>query len=187
MRIIPLLAACAALTLTGCSDTREVLGLNNTPPDEFAVVDHPPLSMPPDYDLHPPRPGEASVQAVMPSKQAAQALYGADKMQLVQQQGVNALNGQNLSPAEQALVSSSGAVQADPRVRSQLDKDATQVVANRKLIDAIMFWKPDPQAPSTVVEPVAEHQRIEAAKKQNQPVNAGATPVTGPAGNTTVQ
>lgn len=190
MRLTPLfLAGCAALGLAACSETREVMGLNNTPPDEFAVVDHPPLSMPPDYALHPPRPGEApAVASVQPAREAAQALYGADKMQATPEKGSTSLHAENLSSSEQALVQSSGATQADPHVRSEIDRESSQqVVANRKLIDEIMFWKPAKKVPPATVDAIAEHQRIEAAKSQNLPVTSGATPVVDNSGASTVQ
>jgi hypothetical protein len=181
-----LLLAASALALSACSETRDVMGLDSSPPDEFAVVDHPPLTMPPDYSLHPPRPGEPVFQAVQPSKTAAEALYGEGKMELVQQKGVSSLPSQNLSTSEQALITGTNATAADPRIRSQLDREATQqVVTSRRLMDNILFWREPKQAPATVVNAVAERQRIEAAKASNQPLNAGGgTPVVGSAAPT---
>ena len=39
---------------TGCSQTKKSLGLERERPDEFTVLDHPPLSMPPGIGLKPP-------------------------------------------------------------------------------------------------------------------------------------
>jgi hypothetical protein len=181
MRTRTLLILAAAAFLSACSETREVMGLNSAPPDEFAVVDHPPLTLPPDYSLHPPRPGEPVFQSVQPAKQAAQALYGEDKMQIVPQQGVSSLPSQNLSPSEQALITGTGSANADPRIRSQLDREATQqVVTSRRLMDNILFWREPKQAPATVVNASEERQRINAAKLNNQPVTSGGTPVFDP-------
>jgi hypothetical protein len=180
MRFIPLiLASCAALVLSGCSETREALDLNAAPPDEFAVVDHPPLTMPPDFSLRPPRPGETStVQSILPARTAAQALYGEDKMEAVPGQGVSSLGQEKISSAEQALVASSGAVAADPKIRSTLDRESNEVVANRRLIDALLFRDAKP-APATTVDPIAERKRLEEVKDKNLPVTSGATPVMG--------
>jgi hypothetical protein len=180
MRFIPLvLASCAALVLSGCAETREALDLNAAPPDEFAVVDHPPLTMPPDFSLRPPRPGEtSSVQGILPAKTAAQALYGQDKMEAVPGQGVSSLASEKISPAEQALVTSAGATAADPKIRSTLDREGSEVVASRRLIDVLLF-RDGKTAPATTVDPIAERQRLEEAKDKNQPVTTGATPVLG--------
>jgi hypothetical protein len=74
MRIVNLgLAASAAgLLLAGCTSG----GLNRARPDEFAVARNAPLVVPPDFALTPPRPGEASPNAVDSRTQAIEALFG---------------------------------------------------------------------------------------------------------------
>src|ERR1700735_4177845 len=47
--------AAAMLALTGCSDLSKALGLVKTPPDEFTVVQGASLTLPPDFELRPPR------------------------------------------------------------------------------------------------------------------------------------
>lgn len=165
--------------IAGCSDTREVLGLTNTPPDEFAVVDHPPLSMPPDFSLRPPHPGAPSRVAGNPGEDAARALYGAGSMQAVPQQGVTSLKLEGLSPSEQVLITQSGSDKADPRIRSTIDKESgTTVVANRRLLDYVLFWRDPKKAKDNeaVLDPAAERARIEAARNAGQGVTTGATP-----------
>jgi hypothetical protein len=168
------LVAGAMLALTACADTREAFGLSPKSPDEFAVVDHPPLTLPPDYALRPPRPGIESATGNNPAEKAAKALYGDDKMKLVPQQGVGALNPKVLSPSEQALVTQSGATNADRAVRSQLAREG-EVTPNKKLLDDLLFWKKPKQA-GTIIDPAAEAKRLEQAKKSGQPVTSGATP-----------
>lgn len=170
-------SAVTVLALSGCAETRDVLGLTSTPPDEFAVVDHPPLVLPPDYDLRPPRPGAPSRVAGNPGEQAAKALYGADSMKAVPQQGVSSLKLDGLSAAEQELIAKSGSDKADPRIRSTIDREASQqVVGNRKLVDAILFWRdPKKQDNAVVVDAVSEHARMEAARRAGQSVTGGKT------------
>ena len=45
-------------------------------PDEFAVVQRAPLTIPPDFELRPPRPGEVRPQTGTTSDQARAALVG---------------------------------------------------------------------------------------------------------------
>ncbi|MDX1923465.1 MAG: DUF3035 domain-containing protein [Alphaproteobacteria bacterium] len=179
MKSEKLLIVCVSLiALTGCGEVREAVGLVNTPPDEFAVIDHPPLSMPPDFDLRPPRPGAAPRNAINPSTAAAKALYGEGKMETVPQQGVTSLNMQALSPSEQALISQTGSDKADPRVRSKLDKEASQqVIGNRRLLEAITFWKnPKKDEQGVTVDAAAEKERLEKAKRDGVPITATGTP-----------
>lgn len=166
------------LALSACSETREFMGLTTTPPDEFAVVDHPPLSLPPDYSLRPPRPGAPPPQGKNPSGTAAKALYGENNMELVPQQGVDRLNMSNLSVGEQALIAGASAQQADPGIRALIDREqGQQVVTNRRLIDAVLFWRePKREDKSTIVNAPAENERLLAAKVNNAPVTTGKTP-----------
>src|ERR1700749_332981 len=67
----------SALLLAGCGEVRESLGLGRNAPDEFAVVDRPPLSMPPDFDLRPPQPGAPRPQAVDLKERASTLVLGS--------------------------------------------------------------------------------------------------------------
>ncbi|MEL0015072.1 MAG: DUF3035 domain-containing protein, partial [Rhodospirillales bacterium] len=42
----------------GCGSVKDELGLEKKAPDEFTVVRNAPLSLPPNYNLRPPKPGE---------------------------------------------------------------------------------------------------------------------------------
>jgi hypothetical protein len=70
---LALAVSAAALTLAGCAN-RGVLGRDR--PDEFQVARTPPLIIPPDFALTPPRPGEPSSSAGDARSQALQALFG---------------------------------------------------------------------------------------------------------------
>lgn len=59
----------AALLLAGCSSGRRA-------PDEFAVTRAPALIVPPEFNLTPPRPGQADPGVSDPRAQALQALFG---------------------------------------------------------------------------------------------------------------
>ena len=70
---ILLAVSAAALTIAGCS-SGGVLGRDR--PDEFQVARTPPLVIPPDFTLAPPRPGEPATTSGDASTQALQALFG---------------------------------------------------------------------------------------------------------------
>src|SRR6185503_20218804 len=75
--IAPMIApmiAIAALALGGCSMFENLGGAKKVSPDEFKIVSHSPLTMPPNAELRPPRPGEPRPQEVTPADQAKEAL-----------------------------------------------------------------------------------------------------------------
>jgi hypothetical protein len=157
----------AALLLAACTDTRQDLGLGRNVPDEFAVVERPPLSMPPDYSIHPPRPGAPRPQGVDPSQQASQTLFNGNGPE----------SADAPSDGEKALLAATGATNADPNIRTTLDRDSAQkVVASPHLVDQLTDWGDD-KKPAATVDPVAEAARIKNAQDNNQPINQGATPI----------
>ena len=64
------------LSLSACSNASRTLGLDPAPPDEFTVVSKAPLTIPPDFNLRPPKPGAARPQEQNPTTRAQAALGG---------------------------------------------------------------------------------------------------------------
>jgi len=161
-------AAAALLLLAACSETREDLGLGRNMPDEFAVVERPPLAMPPDYGLRPPRPGAPRPQLVDTSDQASQTLFN----------GNAPAPSEGLSDSEKALLSSAGAAKTDPAIRETVDRESAQkTVASPHLVERLTDWSDDGTKPATMVDAAAESARIKNAQAAGQPVTQGATPV----------
>ena len=50
-----LLAVSSLLSLTACDSVGEALGMSRVTPDEKAVTTNDPLSLPPDFEIKPPR------------------------------------------------------------------------------------------------------------------------------------
>ncbi len=73
MRSIAILLPAAALVVTGCASGGP---FGRSRPDEFAVTRAPELVVPPEFNLTPPRPGQADPGASDPRAQALQALFG---------------------------------------------------------------------------------------------------------------
>ena len=158
-----------ALLLAACTETREDLGLGRNPPDEFAVLERPPLSMPPDYALHPPRPGAPRPQSVDVTQTAGNAVFNGD----------TSAQAAAPSDAEQALLQAAGAAKADNSIRDTVDHETAQkVVASPHLVERLTDWTSgDGQKPATTVDADAEAARLKTAKDAGQPVTQGATPV----------
>jgi hypothetical protein len=73
MRAFTILVPACALLLAGCASGGP---FGRSRPDEFAVTRAPELVIPPEFNLTPPRPGQADPGASDPRAQALQALFG---------------------------------------------------------------------------------------------------------------
>src|SRR3954468_12536081 len=94
-----ILVMTAVVALAGCQTARRTLGLQRTVPDEFAVAAPAPLSVPPDYNLRPPAPGEERPQQLTPAEQARASLIGRARLQAYQTRGLSKGESQFLAHA----------------------------------------------------------------------------------------
>jgi hypothetical protein len=79
-RCIRLLAvACLSvpLLLTGCTGFRQMVGIDQAGPDEFAVESRAPLTIPPEFDLRPPKPGAPRPQEATAAERAQKVMNAA--------------------------------------------------------------------------------------------------------------
>ncbi len=112
-----------ALVLQGCG---KLSGNRKNAPDEFLVVDKPPLVMPPDYNLRPPKPGEPTPQRLTTSQRTIQSLFpGRTTMPPAPSAG------------EQALLNKLGAGKVRSDVRTNAGND-TLVVEKGTLLRNIL-------------------------------------------------
>ena len=172
---VVLCIAVAAL-VGGCSDLGTVFSRTKSPPDEFAVYSRPPLSMPPNFGLRPPAPGQTRPQEVVPRNQAATAIRGGQKG------GAGAQGAPGSQPAissgTQALLRATGAHKADPDIRTMVNRESSIMVEeNVTLADRILFWKkPGETEKGTVVDPAKEAKRIRENQALGRPLTEGDTP-----------
>ena len=171
------LSLLSVVMLSGCSDIRANLGLERSSPDEFAVVTRAPLSLPPSYDLRPPRAGAPRPQEKTTTEQAEQTLFGRSNTggSLVQtgQGNIPVKISRSASASEQGFLAKAGAATANPDIRAVLDKETAKKPASDKgvietLEDFSAVKKQDP-----LVEPAAEAKRIRDNQKAGSPVTKG--------------
>lgn len=153
----------AGLMLVSCNSIREAAGITKTPPDEFAVVTKAPLIIPPDYNLHPPKPGAAPLNQTSPTQTAQAALYSDDTA------SVAATIDGNYSQAEKMLLATSGAATADDSIRRVIAADNANAEDTGSLTDSLLFGGSDAPVGDKPVDADAEAARIAASKN-------GATP-----------
>jgi hypothetical protein len=171
-----LLTLVAATSLGGCDSIYRALGREKVVPDEFAVVSRAPLAIPPDYSLRPPRFGAQRPQEEAPVDQARQTVFR------VGQDAKSDLPpaADNRSAGEGELLKEAGAAGAPKDIRQLVETDATSTGdMSDGFIDKLAFWrKDDPKLGPTdsVIDPVAEAQRLQDQKDSGTASAAPATP-----------
>ena len=163
------LIALAAFSLGGCSAFENLGGGKKFSPDEFKIVSHSPLTMPPNAELRPPRPGEPRPQETSTADQAREALSPTLAARNVAPDAKVVRSG---DASERALVAKAGAGGIDPNIRSQVNRD-TRVIddSNKGFIDSLIFWQ-DKGPGGTIVDPAKEQQRLRDAQATGQPSTA---------------
>jgi hypothetical protein len=138
----------AAVSLTACGHAKEALGLAKVTPDEFRVVAKAPLTLPPDYDLRPPAPGEPRPQELQPESAARLALLGARQ-------------NETRDEGEKLFVAKAGAAKADPLARYVVDDEFGAIAyKDKSFADRVMFWKAG--APSEVSQSQTAQAALDA-------------------------
>ena len=160
------------LALTGCGgDVRQALGIDRTAPDEFQVVTRAPLSVPPTYDLRPPRPGAPRPQEATARSTAEAALFGIT--------GAPIASASSGSLAENMLLQKTNAAAASPSIRAQLDaENEARRKAAAQPIDTIL-----PSSDKTgerLIDPDAEAKRVRTAKDKKEKITGTDAATTEP-------
>ncbi len=123
--------AVSAVALTACGGLRQSIGLTKVVPDEFLTVSSAPLTVPPEYGLRPPQPGQPRPQELAPESAARQILLG-------QRQSITR------TPGEQALVVAAGADRADPLARYVVDDEFGDLAHKEEsFANRLLFWRRD--------------------------------------------
>lgn len=166
--IVALLAATAVAS--GCSTVQRSVGMTRVAPDEFRVVTRAPLTLPPEYSLRPPRPGEQRPQELDPSAEARATLFGADI-------GVEA------SAGERALVTAAGAENVDAGIRDQVDYEGQGVVRrNEGFVDRLLSFRGAEEEAAAPLDPAAEQARLEEQESIRRATGGGQVTIRREAG-----
>jgi hypothetical protein len=156
------------ILLGGCSGDKlaRTFGLTRDAPDEYTVTTRAPLSMPPDYNLRPPRPGLARPQEQSERQQAQEAL--------VPQTALDA--PQNSASAGQAALMQEAGPAAPNDIRRRVDQDARYADNDESFVDKVLYWrKPDTQ--HVQIDASKESQRLRQNAALGEGPDVGETPI----------
>lgn len=152
--IIVLAVVAAASAASGCAGFSRAVGAAKVSPDEFRVVTAAPLTLPPDYNLRPPRPGEPRPFESEPGAEARAALFGET-------------TGQAASAGERTLVTNAGAEAADANIRDTIDYESQGIVRrNESFADRVLsFGSQSASAPLNAEEEARRLDEEEAIRR----------------------
>jgi Protein of unknown function (DUF3035) len=168
------------LVLSACSggSVQRALGLNKRSPDEFAVVSRAPLIVPPDFELRPPRPGEARPEVGTTSDQARARLLDQSSVSAasLDRSGAPPAASSATSAGQQALLQEAGAGASDPGIRQTIAEENQSLAAvEGDLFTRLLQWREPVKLGATVDAP-AEAERLRTNRADGQLATAGDTP-----------
>lgn len=157
--VLAMLAAAAAAS--GCAGVQRAVGATRTAPDEFRVVTQAPLTLPPDYSLRPPRPGETRPEELQPSQDARAALFGQDI-------------ARGASQGERTLVTNAGAEAVDPNIRDAIDYESQSVVRrNEEFVNRVLAFGGSSAAPAAPLNAEEEAERLRRDEQVRRATGGG--------------
>lgn len=170
------------LFLTACEGgVREAFGLVREAPDEFAVVSRPPLSIPPEFSLRPPREGEPP-RGQAADEAARNVLIGKpatgenSKTELVEPTVETAVvpvqRSEVLSGGASNLLKRAGADAAKEDIREQLGADERTPV-DTSTAKTLMDKLTGEEKLEPVVDAQKEAERLRANKDAGKPLTEG--------------
>ena len=152
----------AVAGLAGCEGVKEAVGGAKLAPDEFAVMPKAPLIMPPDYNLHPPKPGSRMANLPDPSDQARASLYPNNPT------AVAATIEGSFSDGEKLLLAYAGAANADSSIRQRIAAEAGYEDQGAGFADKVLFWKGSTEN-AQPVDAKAEADRLRKSDASGEP------------------
>ncbi len=177
--------AAVAVFASGCADTRSVLGLDRSVPDEFVVVSRAPLSLPPDLKLRPPRPGAVGPNETPTVELARQTVFGIEngdggagalRLDANTPAAAPVTRVAVMSPGEVALLARVRAGEANADIRDIIDRESAVLArADETFVDRLLNWR-GPDVAGTVVDAAAEAKRLRENQALGQPLTEGETP-----------
>jgi Protein of unknown function (DUF3035) len=153
----------------GCGATKDALNLNKNTPDEFQVVTHRPLNVPPSFALVAPEPGAPRPQEVSATDMARQSLYAG-----VVDQRLAPDSLAFASAGEHILLDRTGGARATNAIRTAVNAETVKQddVPLAKILDK------KTAASVTVVDSAAEAERIKNAKDAGETLDGDETATT---------
>jgi hypothetical protein len=163
-----ILLSCVALTMGACTQkSKENLGLANVAPDEFSVITRAPLSVPPNFEIRPPRPGADRPMEISTRDTARKTVFGVSDVN--RDTGVVKSNS-NVD----GFLARVGVSDTNDDIRAVLDSETPQ--DTRTTAERLLFMSGNNGTEGKALNPKQELERLETEgvviKKRNDEIEA---------------
>ena len=158
MKKILFIVLFCSLFIVSCSKVRESAGVNRKNIDEFAVIENPPLIIPPDFNLLPPDQLEEKNLDKAESDLAKEILFGLDPE--------TDINNSGLSTMENILIKSNADV-TNNSIRDEIDE---QFASEKRFISK--SWEDEIE----ILDAVKESERIRNKNFEGESLADGEVP-----------
>ena len=148
--------------VSACSNFKQKIGLIKEAPDEFTVMTRAPLTLPPNFDLVPPKDGNDYTTDT--NKIAIEALKESSD-----NQDINSDESYEPSDGEILLLQKTKAVEANNDIRKIINKERANLTEDDGLIKI--------DETQVIVDSQKEAKRIETNLENGKAINDGDVPV----------
>jgi hypothetical protein len=106
------------VSLTSCESVKSTLGLDHYAPDEFEVSNNPPLTMPSDFSLRPPKEDKKTIEGAIVTQDASQRVHATVFKEPIKQT-------QASTQSDKALLNHlNEQMPADPSIRQKVQEES---------------------------------------------------------------
>ena len=162
---------CSFVSACG-GDVKESLGLNRNAPDEFKVISKPPLSIPPNFSLRPPRDKKNGVsQSTTVPEDARKLLVTSGDANISKK-----IKRKGVTQGESSFLSKAGTANANPDIKRLIHEDQNPQASEDSFMKKLLKEDEEKKGPDSVVDAVKESDRIKENIRNDRPVTDGETP-----------
>ena len=162
MKIKYFIVLSVVLTLNACSNVRDSAGVTRKSIDEFQVVEHPPLIIPPDFNLLPPDQLEEKNIDDEEKELAQEILFGLDENEI---QTVTQLSTMN------QILSQADALDASSSIREEINREFAQEIKTDGIFQ--INWENEVE----VLDAIKESERIRNKNFEGESIAEGDVPI----------
>ena len=146
----------------GCSKIRQSAGVTRKAPDEFQVIENPPLVIPPNYSLIPPDQLQEKNIGNIEKELAKEILFGLEEENTTTDNQLTTMS---------MILSKSNADNISNTIRDDIDEDFAQEISAKDKLRLV--WENE----IDVLDAVKESERIREKNFNNESVIDGDSPI----------
>ena len=145
-----------------CSGVRESAGVNRKSPDEFKVIENPPIIIPPDYNLVSPDQLKEKEIDTIEKDLAEEILFGLGENKSSEIGQLSTMN---------EILTEANALNANENIREEIDEDFINEINIEN--NSLLEWEDEKE----VLDAIKESERIRENNFDNESIIKGSIPI----------